>query len=413
LNPFDRFLPEKMAQEGVGRTWQDIRLFSTQSLQDNIAVATPDQMGEHPAWSLLRRLAVREEEEAYRQRAASMLAGVGLEGREDSSADMVSLGQAKRVSILRAVQAGARILFLDEPLEGLDAPGIADVMALLRRLVHERNITLVIVEHVFNIPRILELASTVWTLNQGQLKVESPDAVRDEVDSEREENGVQDWIRDAAGSSEITSRRLLGGAALSTFVPNGRSAGEVVLEVEDLVVRRGRRLVIGKEDDDGTIQGLSFALRENEWGVLKAPNGWGKTTLLEVIAGTLPATRGTVRLRGDTLQDTPAWERDVSMLQSRDHTFPTLSVREALRLSRVEEVPSYAEPLLDRQMSSLSGGEQQKASLACVLEGNDRSIRLLDEPFSALDAPTIQSLTQALIEDEIQGCTLFATPTPN
>jgi branched-chain amino acid transport system ATP-binding protein len=65
LNPLDRFLPERLAQEGVGRTWQDIRLFSTQSLQDNIAVATPDQIGENPIWAFLRRFKVRDEEQEH------------------------------------------------------------------------------------------------------------------------------------------------------------------------------------------------------------------------------------------------------------------------------------------------------------------------------------------------------------
>jgi ABC-type multidrug transport system ATPase subunit len=309
------------------------------------------------------------------------------------------------------VQAGARILVLDEPLAGLDAPGIADVMGLLKRLAHEENITLVIVEHVFNIPRVLELASTVWTLDQGQLDAESPDAVRAEREAKRGGGGgVQDWIRSAAGSGEITSQELPGGAMLSTFVPEGRTAGEVVLDVEDLVVRRGRRLVIGEATGDGSVEGLSLTLRENEWGVLKAPNGWGKTTLLEVIAGTLPATRGTVRLRGKALRDTPAWERDVSLLQSRDHIFPTLSVREALRLARVRDVPAYVEALLDRRMSSLSGGEKQKAAMATALESEKpSSVCILDEPFSALDTDGIEDIT-ATIQQARAGALLFAMP---
>jgi len=409
LNPFDRFLPEKMAQEGVGRMWQDIRLFSTQSLQDNIAVATPEQTGEHPAWTLLRRSKVREEEQEHRENAASLLAGMGLEGREESSADRVSLGQAKRVAILRAVQAGARILFLDEPLEGLDEPGIADVMGLLKRLAHEKNITLVIVEHVFNIPRVLELASKVWTLDQGQLDVESPDAVRSEREAGRREHGMQDWIRSAAASSEITRRDLPGGATLATFTPEGRTAGKVVLEIEDLVVHRGHRLVIGEETNHGSIEGLSFTLREDEWGVLKAPNGWGKTTLLEVIAGTLPAARGTVRIHGEPLHDAPAWERNVSLLQSRDHTFPTLSVRETLQLARVQQPPAYVEPLLDRRVSGLSGGEKQRVALACALcDNRDNRVLLLDEPFSALDHTGI--LRARNLREGNSASILFAIP---
>jgi ABC-type branched-subunit amino acid transport system ATPase component len=408
LNPFDRFLPERLAREGVGRTWQDIRLFSTQSLQDNIAVANPNQTGEHPMWALLRRFRVREEEREHGERAASQLAAMGLEGREASSADMVSLGQAKRVAILRAVEAGARVLFLDEPLGGLDAPGIEDVMGLLKRLAHEEDITLVIVEHVFNIPRVLELASTVWTLDEGNLTVESPEAARDDLTGGG--NGVQNWIRNASGPNEVTSRNLPGGAVLSRFVPEGRAAGDVVLDVEDLVVRRGPRLVIGEESADGSVEGLSFTLRENEWGVLKAPNGWGKTTLLEVIAGTLLATSGTVRLEEDSLQDTPPWERDVSLLQARDHTFPTLSVREALRLAKVEEVPSYVEPLLDQRMSSLSGGEKQKSAMTIALKSKDTPLLcLLDEPFSALDTDAIGRITETVRQTQIDTF-LFALP---
>ena len=50
-----RLTPERVAKAGIGRTWQDIRLFSTQNLLDNIACAAPNQLGENPAWALLRR----------------------------------------------------------------------------------------------------------------------------------------------------------------------------------------------------------------------------------------------------------------------------------------------------------------------------------------------------------------------
>jgi ABC-type multidrug transport system ATPase subunit len=180
--------------------------------------------------------------------------------------------------------------------------------------------------------------------------------------------------------------------------------------VEDLVVHRGRRLVIGEEGSDGTVQGLSFSLRENEWGVLKAPNGWGKTTLLEVIAGLLPATSGTVRLNKEPLRDTPPWERKLSLLQSRDHTFPTLSVREVLDLAQVEEVPEYVEPLLDRRVSSLSGGEKQKVALACAVQGKEMEALLLDEPFTALDTNATARLKDLIVARSEGACSLLAVP---
>jgi ABC-type branched-subunit amino acid transport system ATPase component len=146
------------------------------------SLATPDQIGESPLGAILRSVAVRKEENRLLAEADSLLAELGLQGRETSSAGLVSLGQSKRVAIARAVRAGARILFLDEPLAGLDAVGIADVVEMLERLAHDDQLTLVIVEHLFNIPRILDFATTVWTLSNGKLEVESPSAVRAEME---------------------------------------------------------------------------------------------------------------------------------------------------------------------------------------------------------------------------------------
>lgn len=170
INPFDHFTPEFVTREGVSRTWQDVRLFNTQTLRDNIAVAEPGHPGENPLIALFApRLWVRREKRINRE-ADAMLARLGLTGREDSSADKISLGQSKRVAIARSVAAGARILFLDEPLAGLDRQGIDDVLALLRSLVIEEQITLVIVEHIFNQQHLEGLITTDWLLENGRIK---------------------------------------------------------------------------------------------------------------------------------------------------------------------------------------------------------------------------------------------------
>ena len=133
INPFDHFTPESVAREGVSRTWQDVRLFNAQFLRDNITVAEQGHPGENPILALFApRLSSRREEKINRN-ANAMLARLGLAGREDSSADRISLGQSKRVAIARSVSAGARILFLDEPLAGLGSagyPGCAPVIGI-------------------------------------------------------------------------------------------------------------------------------------------------------------------------------------------------------------------------------------------------------------------------------------------
>nr|VFJ77558.1 MAG: ABC-type branched-chain amino acid transport system, ATPase component [Candidatus Kentron sp. FW] len=170
INPFDHFTPESVTREGVSRTWQDVRLFNAQNLRDNIAVAEPGHPGENPFIALFApRLAARREKK-INQEADAMLARLGLAGRENSSADKISLGQSKRVAIARSVAAGARVLFLDEPLAGLDRQGIGDVLALLYSLVKEEQITLVIVEHIFNQRHLEGLVTTDWLLQDGRIE---------------------------------------------------------------------------------------------------------------------------------------------------------------------------------------------------------------------------------------------------
>jgi ABC-type branched-subunit amino acid transport system ATPase component len=111
LNPFNHFTPERIAREGVGRTWQELRLFTRSSLLNNIAVATPSQLGENQLMALMRRQAVRKQENEIQEQSKVMLWKLGLEGRENSSADSISLGQSKRVAIARAVQESSYLHF--------------------------------------------------------------------------------------------------------------------------------------------------------------------------------------------------------------------------------------------------------------------------------------------------------------
>lgn len=411
IGPRGGFAPEILARQGVGRSWQETRLFSTQSLQANIAAAAPRQKGENPFTAVFCPAAVHRDEAQLRDEADRTLAQLGLVSRGHSLAGRVSLGQSKRVAIARAVGAGARLLYLDEPLAGLDAAGVASVLELLEGLAREHRLTLVIVEHLFNIPRVLDLATTVWTLEEGKLRVEEPEAVRAEIQLHLEE-GLQSWIGQVAGpGGSVTHERLPGGAVLTRVrpesVPDG--AGEVLLEVEDLVVYRGGRLIVGEEDGTGGVRGLSLSLRRGELSLLQAPNGWGKTTLLEALAGVTPVTRGRIRVRSEPVERRSAWERrqrGLSLLQARNHAFLGLTVREALQLGGVRHTPERLQPLSNRTVADLSGGERQKVAVACALSEGQFQMALLDEPFLALDAPSLRS-AWSVLEQHLSQCGLL------
>ncbi|MFO1061598.1 MAG: ATP-binding cassette domain-containing protein [Dongiaceae bacterium] len=411
LNPFDRFSPEGIAQDGLSRTWQDIRLFPSHSLQDNVVLAIKKQLGERPLAVLFRPGAVRREQRRLAAEAVSLLGRFGLAERAASSGDMVSLGQAKRVAIARTVQAGAKILFLDEPLAALDAAGIRDVIAFLRDIVREHQTTLVIVEHVFNIPRILDLATTVWTIAGGRLAVESPEAVRREAIDDPGD-ALRPWLAElAGGESRILDQPLPGGALLSQVQLDPAAGDAPLLEVDGLVVSRGRRAVIGGGEGSAAA-GLGFRIRRGSVALLQAPNGWGKTTLLEALTGVLPVTRGSIRLGGRPIERLPVWDRvaaGLAIMQSRDNAFPNLSVEESLRLAGLAEAPAMIRPLLGRRMSALSGGERQKVVAACALARAGDRMALLDEPFAMLDARAIAAVQERLLQNR-GGATLILIP---
>ncbi len=404
LNIFDGFTPEGFAQMGIVKTWQGGRSFATLSLRDNIAVAKPNQLGENPLWSVFRPDLVRRQEMKQGRAVVTALADIGLEGRENSSGDMVSLGQGMRVAILRALATGARVLLLDEPLAGLDAEGKASVMALLQEL-RDRGVTIVVVEHVFNLPHVLSLANAVWKLESGKLLVEDAAMVKADLDASLG-NSDRAWLESLAGDrGSIEDIPLEGGAVLSIVTRDAGELGQPILEVQDFAVWRGRRQIL---------RNISFTLYTGQLAVLFAPNGYGKTSLLDGMMGLCPAA-GKVLLHGKAIHRLPTWERvkhGLRLLRSRDNIFPNLKVSEMLRLSGVSDPPDNVKPFLEKQVSALSGGERQRVVLACTLASSDRRsavLQMMDEPFGALDAIGVREMRD-LVEFDDSKVYLIALP---
>jgi branched-chain amino acid transport system ATP-binding protein len=400
----------RFAKIGVGRCWQDVRLFDSLSLVENVAVAFPDQVGENPLGAL-RRKVVQRQEELLTRRAVDMLRRAGLEDRADLAPSELSTGHAKKVAIARSIAAGARMLFLDEPLAGLDVSAAEDTIEMLRDL-RNSGITLVVVEHIFNIPRLLDLATSVWTLKEGRIAEGSTQSVREEI-RKTGFGGLEGWIGKLLAGLPINSKTILGGDAVLTIanlgVPNEVAS---LLEVADLVLYRGRRRVIGWEmQTPSEIAGLTFTLRENQLAVLEAPNGWGKSTLLEAIAGLVPVHSGTLTYDGHDLSQRPVWERrqaKIALLGTGQSGFQRLSVGEVANLARVQALPQRILPLQNRQVGTLSGGEYRSLQISTVLVGENR-LRLLDEPFDMLDQDAVESMI-ALLRHSSHGATLMAVP---
>ena len=413
LNPVNHFTPEHLALSGVGRTWQEIRLFKTQSVIDNISMAVPNQLGEKPFNSLFRSRGVSRQEKEIRNSILPMLKRFGLGGRENSTADKISLGQSKRVAIMRAVYSGASVLFLDEPLAGLDADGCSEIVSLLKSLVTEKNLTLVIVEHPFNIPKILSIASTVWTLKDGRIQSSRAER-KSSIKNHPPDSNLSEYVSLLSdANSRVTSCDYPGGASLIKLSTSDPAAEPPLLDVKDLVVYRGKRLVVGEHKGNSSIHGLDFNLRKGEIAFLQAPNSWGKTSLMEALTGIIPAQKGDIKLDGRSINKLPVWQRSalgLSFLQARNNIFPNLTVKECYTIFRTDLNGKTMKQFMTKRISSLSGGEKQKTLISGLLEKSDSSVYLLDEPFSALDEAGIRQLCSALKKLAEKSGVLIAVP---
>jgi len=160
--------PVRLARRGVGRLWQDIRLFPTMTVLENVLAATPGLVGQSPLLAILAYPWVRRQEQDARERAMHNLSLVGMEDRTDSSCDMLSVGQMKRVAIARLLQMEVNLMLLDEPLAGLDTASAEAFANDLSHLCAEHNKTLVVVEHRHD--RIESIVDRVCFLRKGKIE---------------------------------------------------------------------------------------------------------------------------------------------------------------------------------------------------------------------------------------------------
>lgn len=159
--------PERLARLGLGRLWQDIRLFPTMSVIENVLTATPRLLGQNPLMAMAAWPVSRRQERQALERARHHLSLVGMADRAHSSGDKLSLGQMKRVAIARLLQGGASLLLLDEPLAGLDQDAASSLLDTLKMLRSKEGKTLLVVEHQHE--KVTGLCDETWYLSSGKL----------------------------------------------------------------------------------------------------------------------------------------------------------------------------------------------------------------------------------------------------
>ena len=151
---------------GIGRTFQNIRLFSSLSAIDNVKLGRHCRTRANFFGIVLGLPRARREEQDSAEKAAECLRFVGLGAKLEARAGSLPYGDQRRLEIARALATEPRLLLLDEPAAGMNPTESAELIKLVRRI-SQAGIAVLIIEHDMKV--IMNLADRIYVLDHGEL----------------------------------------------------------------------------------------------------------------------------------------------------------------------------------------------------------------------------------------------------
>lgn len=177
LGVFKSARPNDMVQAGIGRTFQNIRLFANMTALENVLVGMHGQLKASPLDAALRTGKQRREEVVSREEAQRLLQYVGLRNRDNELARNLPYGDQRRLEIARALATKPKLLLLDEPTAGMNPSETATMMKLFSRIRAELNLPILLIEHDMRV--VMGISDSVTVLDHGEKISEgTPDHVR-------------------------------------------------------------------------------------------------------------------------------------------------------------------------------------------------------------------------------------------
>ena len=157
--------PHKIANLGITRTFQDLRLIKRLSVLQNVLLAFKNQPGEHMGNIFFRWKHCQSVEAANTGKALSLLEHTGLRDKANARASDLSYGQQKLLSITCCLAADAELLLLDEPVAGIAPEMIEKIMSIVRELPAQGK-TVVVIEH--NMDVVMQYCQRIIFMDAGQ-----------------------------------------------------------------------------------------------------------------------------------------------------------------------------------------------------------------------------------------------------
>lgn len=169
--------PYQITDLGIARTFQNIRLFASLSVFDNVRVAFHRHLVHRSASSLLRLPGFRAEERTVAARTTELLEIFDLNRVRDEPAKSLPYGSQRRLEIVRALATRPKLLLLDEPAAGMNPTEKQDLTRLIRQVQTQFGISVLLVEHDMRV--VMQICERIVVLDHGEKIAEgAPEEVR-------------------------------------------------------------------------------------------------------------------------------------------------------------------------------------------------------------------------------------------
>lgn len=366
-----------------------------------------------------------------RSRVAEIVHYFGMEKFLHRKTDELSGGMKQQLNLASVLLMQPDVLLLDEPTAQLDPVSAREFLDILVRLNEEFGMTIILAEH--RLDDVFTIADKIVMMESGTIKLAgNPKNVLEAIwesdgqpfvpsipalyfsTTEKEER-VKAPLSVKEGRNWISKTLITDGPLIEH---NSSQIGEVspskIMEARGLYYRYGR-------EEDFVLKDLNFSIAKGEIYTLLGGNGAGKSTFLKLLTGVLKPSKGTIYFDRRPYKSLKSFEisKLIGYLPQNPKTFFIQeTVEKELRdtmekwgISDPVEVQSLIESLglttlLNKHPYDLSGGEIQKAALACVLVRKPE-ILILDEPTKGLDPKSKESFANILHDLKKQGITIL------
>ena len=181
--------PDQITKLGIARTFQNIRLFKSLSVFDNVLIARHSRSKAN-VFSATFRLNYKEERQ-NREKTMELLRMVGLEKEKDEISSSLPYGKQRRLEIARALATEPSLLLLDEPAAGMNPQETDALSAFIRQIKKEFDLTVFVIEHHMDL--VMEISDRIYVLDFGKLIAQgTPDEIQNDPNVISAYLGVQE-----------------------------------------------------------------------------------------------------------------------------------------------------------------------------------------------------------------------------